>query len=119
MSTGGRVAGSASARSAARGPAGVLTLVARTPGGRFRKGGRLIARNATRPGAHEQRRDGHNGADEQSDRGGEPEGWRRQDDDGRLTGQRAGREGRQGAARRPGPAGLPDLLTRARPRLGG
>ena len=41
------VASAGSARSAASGPRGVATLVARTPAGSSRKGGVLTSRNAT------------------------------------------------------------------------
>ena len=53
-STGAPVAAAGSARSAASGPRGVGTLVARTPAGSSRKGGVLTSRNATRPAVTQQ-----------------------------------------------------------------
>ena len=56
------------------------------------------------------------GDDDHHTRGRQPEGRRGQDDLGRLHRRRARRARAAGAARRPRPAGVPDVLPRHRPR---
>ena len=58
----------------------------------------------------------HDGSMTTDTRGRQPEGRRRQDDHGRLHRRGARRARQPGAARRPRPPGLPDLLPRHRPR---
>ena len=84
-----------------------------TPAGRSRNGGVLTRGRIRRPtGEPPPAAD----ACDPDPRRRQPEGRRRQDDDGRLARRRAGRAGPAGAARRPRPAGLPDVLARHRPR---